>query len=76
MPFGLEQYRAMATRLRSLQGRAIVSMNDHPAMREAFAGFAIATVDIKYTVNVDAPTERRELVIFSWDVHAGGGGLF
>lgn len=77
VPFPMEQYHLMAEKLRRLQGKALVSLNDHPAMREAFAGFQIETVDIKYTVNAAAPTDRRELVIFSWDVAAeGAGGLF
>jgi len=77
VPFPIEQYHLMAARMRALQGKAIVSLNDHPAMREAFAGFHVETVDIKYTVNAAAPADRRELVIFSWDVAGeGGGGLF
>lgn len=37
--FGVEQYVAMADAMRSRKGRALVSVNDHPKMREAFAGF-------------------------------------
>jgi len=77
VPFGFEQYLAMAARLRALKGKAIVSLNDHPDIRRAFEGFAIETVDIKYSINAAGPSERRELVIFSWDVAAAGvGDLF
>lgn len=48
--FGLEPYVAMADAMRSMKGRALVSVNDHPKMREAFAGFPMRTLDIRYTV--------------------------
>lgn len=81
VPFAIDQYTAMAAALRELRGRAIVSVNDHPAMREAFEGFAIETVDITYQVGgtsrgADHRPERSELVIFSWDRRPEEGGLF
>lgn len=81
VPFPLERYTEMAAAMRALEGRAIVSVNEHPAMREAFAGFPIETVDITYQVGgtsrgADHRAERRELVIFSWDRKPEEGGLF
>lgn len=77
VPFGWPQYELLAKRLASLQGKAIVSLNDHPDIRRLFDGFTIEETDIKYSINAAAPTERRELVIFSWDHQAeGAGGLF
>ena len=78
VPFPLEEYERIAATLRSLKGRAIVSLNDHPEMRRVFAGFPIETVDITYTIGGgEKAAERRELVIFSWDpAEGGGGGLF
>jgi DNA adenine methylase len=77
VPFGFEQYELMAAKLRALKGRAIVSLNDHPDIRRVFEGFTMESLEIKYTVNASAPADRRELVIFSWDVAAeGAGGLF
>lgn len=77
VPFALDQYHLMAARLRTIKGRALVSLNDHPAMREAFEGFVIETVDIKYSLAAANVAERRELIIFSWDHRVeGAGGLF
>lgn len=52
MPFPYAEYEEMASRLRPIKGRAIVSLNDHPDIRRAFDGFHIETVGIKYTVGV------------------------
>ena len=59
-------------RLRSLlaavQGRFILTINDHPAVRELYAGnaFHIEPVGVTYRIS-GAPTEARELII------TGGG---
>jgi DNA adenine methylase len=77
VPFGFEQYEMMAANLRVLQGKAIVSLNDHPDIRRAFDGFTMESLAVKYTLGADGPADRRELVIFSWDVAAEGlGRLF
>lgn len=44
------EFAAMATRLASLEGRFILSLNDRPEVRETFAGFAIEAVETTYTV--------------------------
>lgn len=64
--FGLEQYEMMAGMMADLQGKAIVSINDHPKMRRVFKGFRTKTVDINYTVGSTNRTPRKELVICSW----------
>lgn len=48
--FGLEQYDSMAEALRSMKGKAIVSVNDIPEMRKAFAGMEIKRVSLTYSV--------------------------
>ncbi|EDT39270.1 D12 class N6 adenine-specific DNA methyltransferase [Burkholderia ambifaria MEX-5] len=73
-PFG--EYEKMAHRLRSLKGRAIVRLNDHPDIRRAFNGFYIETVPIQYTVGGGKGVERNELIIYSWDDAAQPVGLF
>jgi DNA adenine methylase len=73
-PFG--EYEKMAQRLRSIKGRAIVSLNDHPDIRRVFDGFHIETVPIQYTVGGGRGVERNELIIFSWDDAAQPVGLF
>ncbi|KLU28126.1 restriction endonuclease subunit M [Caballeronia mineralivorans PML1(12)] len=77
VPFEYAEYVAMAARLRTLKGRAIVSLNDHPDIRRAFDGFHIETVDIKYTVGGGGrEAARKEVIIFSWNDAAEPVGLF
>ena len=76
VPFGLEQYEAIATVLREIKGKAIVSLNDHPDIRRVFAGFHIETTDIKYTVGGGKGSDAKEVLIFSWDIQAEPAGLF
>jgi DNA adenine methylase len=77
VPFPYEEYVAMAARLRTLKGKAIISLNDHPAIRKAFEGFHIEMVDIKHTVGGGGKeAARTEVIIFSWDDAAEPAGLF
>jgi DNA adenine methylase len=48
--FTRDDFTVMADLLRGLQGRFILSLNDHPAVREIFAGFVIEAVQTTYTV--------------------------
>jgi len=65
--FGLDQYTLMATLMRSMKGKAIVSVNDHPAMREAFDGLAMKELKIKYTVGGAGKAKKAgELLIWNW----------
>ena len=65
--FGLEQYGRMAELARSIKGRMIVSVNDIPEMREAFAGLVMESVGIVYSVGGARRTkEKGELVVRSW----------
>ncbi|MNY45513.1 hypothetical protein D3C86_1806230 [compost metagenome] len=64
--FGLDEYAAMAEAMRTMKGRALVSVNDHPKMREVFAGFPMQVLDIRYTVSGGAGVPRSELLIRSW----------
>lgn len=77
VPFPWDQYERMATLMRQLKGKAIVSINDHPDIRRAFAGFQMETLAIDYTVGGGANrAARQELIIYSWDRDAEPAGLF
>ncbi|WP_439587633.1 DNA adenine methylase [Hydrogenophaga sp.] len=64
-PFGIEQYTVMAELLGSIKGQAVVSVNDIPEMRQAFAAFEIRSVDISYQVGKvgSARKPKGELII-------------
>lgn len=67
VPFELAEYRALADRLRSMEGKALLSVNDCPEMREAFAGLRTETVGVTYTVGGNSnAVKRSELVIRNW----------
>ena len=68
--FGLEQYDRMADLARAIQGKMIISVNDIPEMRQAFAGLSIATAEISYTVGGPgrAGKKSRELIIANFPI--------
>lgn len=77
VPFAFSEYEQLAEVMRGLKGKAMLSINDHPQIRECFAGFHTETLDISYTIGGGhRPAERRELVVWSWDQAAEPAGLF
>ncbi|MBI3771420.1 MAG: DNA adenine methylase [Gammaproteobacteria bacterium] len=65
--FGLEQYEALAESARTIKGKMIISVNDHPEMRRVFSGLTISTVDIPYTVGGGGRAKlAKELIIRNW----------
>lgn len=62
--FGLEEYSRMAQMATSMQGKMIISVNDIPEMRKAFAGLVMQSVGIKYNLQVTEKAKpKRELII-------------
>ena len=49
--FGLEQYDRMAELMRTMKGKAVVSVNDIPEMRLAFKGLTMKRLVTNYTVS-------------------------
>lgn len=81
--FGLEQYDRMAELARKIKGRMIISVNDIPEMREAFAGLPMVSTEIAYMVgrNAQARKPSGELIICNWEgaqaeleIATGGNG--
>lgn len=70
VPFGLEQYDAMAELARQCQGKMIISVNDHPDMRRAFDGLEISTVNTTYSVGSNNGYKAAELVISNFKTDA------
>lgn len=65
--FGLEQYHQMADLAKSVKGSVIISINDHPAMREAFNGLHTESADIRYTVGgmTRSKTTSKEMILWN-----------
>lgn len=67
MPFGLEQYEQLAVRMAALQGRAVLTINDHPDMRRIFAAFRRRRVPISYTIGgAQRAKQTAELIFTTW----------
>lgn len=62
--FEFAEYEQLAAAMRAMKGRAILTINDHPAMREVFAGLTTRIAKINYTVGGSRnPKASRELII-------------
>lgn len=74
--FPFEEYEAMASFMRRCKGKVMVSINDHPMIREAFDGFHIEQTEIKYSVSNQRQgdaTDSTELIIMNWRPEMMGG---
>lgn len=60
--FPIEQYQQLAEVMAGMKGRAILTINDHPAMRALFDRFHCISVPIRYTVGGGAGAARTELI--------------
>ncbi|MBA0272320.1 DNA adenine methylase [Stenotrophomonas maltophilia] len=60
--FGMDQYELLAETMSQLKGRAILTINDHPAMRALFDRFSRVSVPIRYTVGGGQGVARSELI--------------
>jgi DNA adenine methylase len=63
--FDRDQFTAMATHLRTLKGRFILSLNDHPDVRRIFDGFTIEPIPVRYTIGGTAQSKIAAEVIIS-----------
>ena len=62
-------HKALATVLKRLKGRFILTMNDTPEARRIYGGFEVATADIAYSLaGGDQRKAVREMIV------SGGGG--
>ena len=59
----LQDYKEMSEILGGLKAKFILSINDHPEMRETFKGFNFKPVTLKYTVAEKKATVGKELLI-------------
>ena len=68
--FGRAEYVEMAQLARSVKGAMIISINDHPDIREIFEGLAMESVGISYTVGGNKkPSKSKELIVCNGGIH-------
>ncbi len=65
--FGLDQYDAMAEAARSMKGKVVISVNDIPEMRQAFAGLTMKALSTKYTVGGAAASRKASGELLIWN---------
>lgn len=78
VPFDFDQYVQMSALAKSTKGKMMISLNDHPAIRDVFADLYVEAVSIEYSLGSrhGSGAERGELVITNYDPSKSGGGLF
>lgn len=65
--FPWNEYETLASTMRSMQGKAVLSINDHPDVRALFAGMNIIPLQLRYTIARDrGEAAAGELIIKSW----------
>jgi DNA adenine methylase len=74
VPFPFEEYQVLASAMRTCKGKMMVSINDHPQIREAFDGLVMHDLEITYTVGVEREGRKasKELVITNWNPEVMG----
>jgi len=64
--FPIEQYAMLAETMRVAKGKVILTINDHPKMRETFGGFRVETVKINYTIGgAGKGKNRTEMIVMN-----------
>lgn len=67
VPFGIEQYQAMANIVQGIKGKAIISVNDHPDMRDVFSDLHMRSTNTTYTVGENNRLKAAEMIICNFD---------
>lgn len=66
--FGWEHYQKMAELMKNCQSKIMLSINDHPDIRNLFSEFKISTTQIKYSVGSSGSGRdvKQELIITNY----------
>jgi DNA adenine methylase len=67
--FGIERHEQLAAILRGIQGKFLLSINDHPDIRKLYRGCTLRPLAVKYSVSrkkTSDATDRRELLIANY----------
>lgn len=55
----------MADQLAGIEGKFLLSLNDHPEVRRIFASFAMVTLNVSYSVGGGENTQHTTEVVIS-----------
>lgn len=66
--FILKDYKKIAQILKQIKGRFMLSINDHPDMRQIFQDFNRKEVSLLYSISQAAPTEANELIYSNYEL--------
>ena len=69
--FALEDFHELAAALGQIQGKFMLSINDHPDIREIFKDFNRKEVSLLYTVGKSGPSEANELIYSNYEFKVG-----
>ncbi len=65
--FGRADFDQLAAQLAGIKGKFLLSINDKPGVRSAFAAFQMVEAETIYTVGIGARTKAAELIISNFD---------
>lgn len=67
--FGREQFEKMARVLAGISGKAVLSLNDTPGVRETFAAFRMEEVNLTYSIGQASGGTKavKEVLIYTFD---------
>ncbi|WP_201746388.1 DNA adenine methylase [Veronia nyctiphanis] len=63
--FSFDNYVRMAELAQTSKGKFVISINDHPEIREVFEGLTCHNVSITYTVGGSHNAAKRDELIFT-----------
>ncbi len=63
--FDRRQFDLMADQLAGIEGKFLLSLNDHPEVRRIFASFAMVTLNVSYSVGGGENTQHTTEVVIS-----------
>jgi len=64
--FNFEQYQVMAELAASIKGHMVISINDHPQIRDVFSGLRLKEVPFRHMVGGQGGKQANELIYFNW----------
>lgn len=78
--FDRGEFAKLAAQLAGIKGRFVLSINDHPAIREIFSAFRVSEIEATYSIATHAAKKVRELVFIGpvgreWEPARAQGGL-